>query len=68
MRFSPTGEDFRYFSNHSHRINSAGLRTEGKFPSNIEGSNIDFSSINLRGADLRGAINLTNEQLESAKT
>ena len=43
--FQPAGADPRYFANQVNRINSAGWRPEGPFPSGIP----------LHGCDLRGA-------------
>lgn len=41
--FAPSGEDKRFFTNFAHRINSAGWRPRGSFP----------SGVNLPGVDLR---------------
>lgn len=61
--FAPSGEDPRYFGNFIARINSAGWRLEGQFPSHMFGrflflrdtklSFSDFGFADLEGADLR---------------
>lgn len=65
VRFSPSGEDADYFRNFCSRINSAGWRAEGSFPSEISASLIDLGQINLSGANL-SAVNLSGTNLRLA--
>ncbi|MDJ0658499.1 MAG: pentapeptide repeat-containing protein [Crocosphaera sp.] len=56
IQFAPSGENPDYFHNYCNRINAAGWRVLGFFPSDIWwASFIHFKGANLRGANLRGA-------------
>ena len=55
VRFSPSGVNGNYFRNFCSRINSAGWRSEGSFPSNVVAASINLSEAYLSDAYLRSA-------------
>ncbi|MDJ0729715.1 MAG: pentapeptide repeat-containing protein [Crocosphaera sp.] len=65
IQFAPSGENPNYFRNYCHRINAAGWRYPGSFPSYVQAifiylretylNEADLRGADLRGADLRGA-------------
>jgi uncharacterized protein YjbI with pentapeptide repeats len=75
IRFAPSGKDGKYFGNYIHRINSAGWRPYGPFPSFTSLRGVDLTSIPLshnsfESVDFYGAIleraDLSGANLESA--
>ncbi|MDJ0582947.1 pentapeptide repeat-containing protein [Crocosphaera sp.] len=52
IQFAPSGEDSSYFRNYCHRINAAGWRVFGSFPSHVRATLIYLNGAYLNGADL----------------
>lgn len=52
VRFAPSGPDSEYFLNYIHRICSAGARSTGGFPRQVDLRRVDLSSANLMRVDL----------------
>ena len=71
VRFAPSGEYPSYFQNFCARINAAGWRPEGQFPSSTFGQFLFLNDVYLRlvdlsGADLSGA-DLRNANMDGAR-
>jgi uncharacterized protein YjbI with pentapeptide repeats len=64
-RFAPSGGDYNYFQNFSARINAAGWRPEGRFPSQVYAYDVVLERANLMVADL-GRANLVEANLAEA--
>ena len=71
--FAPPGKNPQFFANYSHRINGAGWRPQGAFPSGMNLSGVDLRRTTLLGSDRFGGpptvwdfANLTSVYAEGA--
>jgi|GEM_PF-1334699 len=64
--FAPSGESPTYFANYIHRINAAGWRPKGSFPSGVTLAGVYLREAHLYGLNLTQA-NLQYANLEAAR-